>query len=283
MSVIEISEAPNVTRLLARAAVPRRRRATTLPETTLIQRDIAIDRDHLAAYDAVCGFRVRDTLPWTYPHILGFGLSVQLMTRPDFPFALPGMVHIANRITQHRELTADDVLTVEVSATDLRPHGKGRQFGIVTTTTVDGATAWTGASTYLRRGDHGTGSPEEIPEHHNAATQLPTTGVWNVARDTGRRYAAVSGDRNPIHLSPVTARLFGFPRAIAHGMWSKANCLAALEDRLPLTGTVGVRFAKPIMLPSRVDFAADVQATSTLFCLRNPHTGAPHLTGRIEP
>ena len=76
-------------------------------------------------------------------------------------------------------------------------------------------------------GDGGSPTGEELA----ADRRVRRSG--GCLRDIGRRYGAVSGDRNPIHLYPLTARLFGFRRAIAHGMWTKARCLAALEGRLP--------------------------------------------------
>ena len=54
----------------------------------------------------------------------------------------------------------------------------------------------------------------------------------------------------------LTAKPLGFPAAIAHGMWTKARCLAALESRLPDAFAVDVRFRKPILLPARVEFAS---------------------------
>ena len=77
--------------------------------------------------------------------------------------------------------------------------------------------------------------------------------MLRVPDDIGRRYAAVSGDVNPIHLNPLAAKAFGFPRAIAHGMWTHARSLAALEGRLPAGPlTVRAQFAKPVLLPSTV-------------------------------
>jgi acyl dehydratase len=95
----------------------------------------------------------------------------------------------------------------------------------------------------------------------------------------------VSGDHNPIHLHPLTAKALGFPRQIAHGMWSLARCVAALENRLPDEVTVDVAFKKPILLPGSVAFGAtqvsDAEARSGYaFSLTNPKTGAPHLAGR---
>ena len=82
--------------------------------------------------------------------------------------------------------------------------------------------------------------------------QIPAA-TWRVDAATGRRYAAVSGDVNPIHLYPWTARAFGFPRAIAHGMWTAARALAALEGRLPEALSYDVTFGKPLLLPSTVE------------------------------
>ncbi|HEY0948582.1 MaoC family dehydratase, partial [Nocardioides sp.] len=102
--------------------------------------------------------------------------------------------------------------------------------------------------------------------------------------DLGRRYASVSGDHNPIHLYGLTAKAFGFPRQIAHGMWSMARCVGALENRLPGEVTVAVAFKKPILLPGTVAFGSRRLTASDggagyAFSLSSPSTGAPHLAG----
>jgi acyl dehydratase len=94
----------------------------------------------------------------------------------------------------------------------------------------------------------------------------------------GRAYAAASGDRNPIHTSSVAARLFGFPRRIAHGMWTKARCLAALDARLPATFTVDVSFKLPVLLPSTVAFSAQPTTDGWILTV---HSDRPHLIGRV--
>ena len=227
---------------------------------------VDVRRDHLAAYDRVCGFRLSDTLPATYPHVLAFPLAMALMTERSFPFPLLGLVHVANRIEQRRRLDAGESLDLKVWAEDLRPHRRGRQLDVVAEASVEGEPAWLGRSTYLRRESDGSGSPGEGPP------ELETRAVWKVPGDIGRRYADVSGDRNPIHLHPLTARLFGFPRAIAHGMWMKARCLAALEGELGDAFTVDVEFRKPLLIPGRAEFGFDGER----FAL------GPHLAGRVS-
>ena len=125
----------------------------------------------------------------------------------------------------------------------------------------------------LRRGG-GSGSSERSEQPPSP----PFVAEWKLPGDLGRRYGGVSGDRNPIHMYGPAAKLFGFPRAIAHGMWTKARCLAALQHRLPDAFTVEVEFRKPILLPGAVAFAA---ADDLRFSVRDAKKGTPHLDGRI--
>jgi len=135
-------------------------------------------------------------------------------------------------------------------------------------------------STYLRRGGgSGSGKKDEL------APPEPTT-IWRVPGDIGRRYAEVSGDRNPIHLHPVTAKAFGFPSAIAHGMWSKAHALASFEGDLPGAFTIDVRFKLPVLLPAKAAFTTwrtgeAASGSEWAFELWNARKPKPHLDGTI--
>src|SRR5919198_6008991 len=122
-----------------------------LPDRFIERRDIEVDRDHLAAYDRVCGFRLRDELPATYPHMAAFPLAMELMTDTSFPFPVMGLVHIANRIELLRPMTAAEPFDVRVWAADMAEHERGTQFQIHAEACVGGEIAWRGASTYLRR------------------------------------------------------------------------------------------------------------------------------------
>jgi acyl dehydratase len=221
----------------------------------------------------VCGFEPSQTLPPTYPHILAFPLHLALMTDSSFPFPAIGLVHISNEITQRRPVRADETLSLKVWATPLEPHPRGRQFSVRTEVSVGGEIVWEEVSTNLKRGG-GSGEPGERAQREI----LPRTATWNLTGDLGRRYAAVAGDYNPIHIHPLTARLFGFPSAIAHGMWTKARCLAALESRLPDAFSVKVSFRKPILLPATVEFADQTED----FEVRDARKGSSHLLGRLS-
>jgi MaoC like domain len=252
-----------------------------VPDTTLRLSGVAVEPGRLAAYDRVCAFDLRDELPPTYPHILAFPLQLALMTDPSFPFPAVGLVHIHNRITQHRPIRAAEKLQIDVWATPVEDHPRGKQFSLRSEVRVGDELVWEEVSTNLRRGggsESATAPGRELPE----AEELPATATWNLPGDLGRRYGSVSGDRNPIHLHPLSARLFGFKSAIAHGMWTKARCLAALAPRLPDAFTVEVAFKKPILLPGRVEFCeADGPgaAFNVSFGVRDPRKGSSHLDG----
>ncbi|MDT0345918.1 MaoC family dehydratase [Streptomyces litchfieldiae] len=267
-------------RSYARALLLPRRGEGPLPGHRLELPATAADPARLARYHEVCGFRRTDRLPVTYPHLVAFPLAMDLMTRRDFPFRLPGLVHVANRVEQTRPIAPAERLTYHVWAAGPVPHPRGTAFDIAAEAADGGGTpVWRSASTYLRRRAAGPGA---APAGDAAPGPVEGPGTpWRVPAGTGRRYAAVSGDRNPIHLHPLAARLFGFPGAIAHGMWTKARCLAALEDALPDAFTAEVAFRAPVRLPAEVTFHAGPAGPDRSFELRAAQGGRRHLHGRV--
>ncbi|MFI6091333.1 MaoC family dehydratase [Streptomyces sp. NPDC051218] len=253
-----------------------------LPDSRPAVSELRVDVEQLDAYSRLCGFPTPGTghghrvLPLTYPHVLAFPLAMRLMTTRAFPLPLLGLVHTSIEIEQRRALTTDESLELRVHASKLAPHRRGTEATLVTEARVDGAAVWTSSSTYLAR--HRTTTAPATPRASKDEA-LPALGEWTLPRDLGRRYGAVSGDRNPIHLYPLTARLLGFPRAIAHGMWTAARCLAERgSTEASHAAHAAVEFKAPVLLPSTVTYAAEGPA----FQLRDPATGALHLSGTLR-
>jgi acyl dehydratase len=284
MNAVTLTAAPALAPLLARGALrsPFKRPApdAAVPRARLLLPGVRVDLARLAAYERVCGFPTGEPeLPVTYPHVLGFPLAMRLMSGRDFPLPLLGLVHTSIEIVRGGALPADGEYEVSAFVEGLAPHRRGTEATVVTGLRLGGDVVWESRSTYLAR--HRT---EAGPQERGVAVAgargggpLPVVAEWSLAEDVGRRYGAVSGDRNPIHLHGLTARLFGFPRAIAHGMWTVARCLAAHGTG----GSARVRagFRAPVLLPGTVSYAAE---SGGRFELRGPD-GRLHLSGEVRP
>jgi acyl dehydratase len=302
-----LDSSPSVLPLYARAAAPLIPGASRLPFVPGRSKDVPDlelsldgvqpDPDAVAAYSRVCGFTLRDQLPPTYPHVLAFPLHMAVMADGSFPFGAVGLVHVENRIVQHRPIGLGEELKLVVRPTALQPHPRGRTFSLVTEAWSGNETMWESTSTMLRRGasqsavevatamrpkarSHSGGDSGDSSEPER---DLTPSAEWRLAGDLGRRYGAVSGDRNPIHMHSLTAKPLGFPSAIAHGMWTKACCLAALEGRLPDAFAAEVRFRKPIRLPGKVEFLSDAGGEEIHFAVRDAKRHTPHLDGTVKP
>ncbi|HIZ34972.1 MAG TPA: hypothetical protein H9815_04275 [Candidatus Ruania gallistercoris] len=263
-------------------------RSTALPEVIYRVTEVPVDAEELVAYQHLLGERATDTLPAGFVHVAAFPVAMAVMAREDFPLPLLGMVHIANRVDQHRALHDEERLTVRAWAEQLAAHRKGTQVELVVEVTGSAAdgVAWRGRSTYLAKGVNLPGLPaaeEAAPVGASWAAELPEpTAQWQLSADTGRRYAEVSGDRNPIHLGSVPAKLFGFKRAIAHGMYTAARALTASGAGAAEAFTWTVAFGKPVLLPSTVSFAVHASEPGTVEYLGwNQRSGVRHFSGSV--
>lgn len=238
------------------------RRGPVLPRIAYRVRDVRIDAERARDFDHLMGGPATDLVHPGVLHVLAFPVSLALMARRDFPFPLLGLVHLRNQVLQHRPVRVGELVDVECRVRDLRPHRKGRTFEAVSTILGEsGEIIATDVSTYLVRGGaepsageaSGT-APTASGGSRARADFVPPrpTGRWHLGADTGRRYAAVSGDVNPIHLSAVSAKAFGFPRAIAHGMYTASR--AFTESRVDLSRPLrwDVTFDAPVTLPGSV-------------------------------
>ena len=276
---IVLEQLPNMPSLLGRAAFKsgHYQLGDKLPALSTEINNLLISPDHLRSYNAICGFANSQILPATYLHMLAFPLSLNLLIQHDFPMRAMGQVHLRNRIAVHKVFDRTAAISMKATIGDSELTSRGVEWNIDVTATVDGEQVWSSTSTYLNRCKTGMPVKRETPI-------LPQQGAqqWTVPADTGRRYAHISADYNPIHLTDITARLFGFKQAIAHGMWSKARCLAALEEQLPEAGySVDVAFQRPLFLPATVTFNSDTHEQGQCFSLSNNASGALHLLGQI--
>lgn len=246
----------------------------------------AADPAHLRRYREVCGLVDDGFLPPAYPQVLAGALHLHILTDRTFPLPPMGIVHVRNRIEQARRLAVDEPLAIAAWVEGHRAVAAGIEFDLHTHVTVGGEPVWQGVITAISRsGKSGRDKASRPPATEPPALPAPHRSMLlRVPEDMGRRYGAVTGDFNPIHVHATTARLFGFPRAIAHGMWTAARCLAELQDDLPpCPRVIDVAFKRPVPLPSTVAFRAHREGETLVFAGHSRDGRTAHLLGRVAP
>ena len=265
-------------------------KAKQLPSSVYTVDQLVIDQANLSDYRKICGFMNDGRVPATYFAVLSQTLQMNMMAKPDFPFAMLGLVHLENSVTQHRVIFDTETVRMSVQLDNLRAHDKGQQFDFVTMVFVGEELVWQGVSTYLSRQKKSKQSPQAAkPKETITSAKLDASegGLSlpiEVQEDIGRRYAFVSGDFNLIHLHPLSARAFGFPKAIAHGMWTKARALAVIARsfELPAAFQVQVSFRQPVFLPSTIELVTDApDALGIEFGLYSKDGKKTHALGTI--
>lgn len=256
-------------------------RKPVIPDREVRLEGLRVDPEHLAAYCRATGLRFGDTLPLTYPFVITFPMVMKLVVQRDFPFVAVGAVHAENLIERTRDISLSEPLDITAHIENLREHPKGLLVDAISEIRVGRELVWRQVTTFLHQqktslsgGPKPEPKPEEVPP--------PPLRTMRVDQQTITRYANASGDQNPIHTSALGAKAFGFPRAIAHGMWSAAAILSTLEGRIPGNTTYAVKFGKPILLPSTVNVYADQVAEGWDLALRHPKKGYPHLTATLR-
>lgn len=228
----------------------KRGKGTQVPRIEASARRVSGDVD---AYAAVCGLPRADVLPACFPDLLCRGLQLSVLTDPAFPVGLMGIVHARQRIEQRRPIRRDEALSGRSFVEGHQVVRNGGEFDLHSEVSSGGEVVWRGVTTILSRDLPGDGVKRERVEP--PAFVPRRSAAWRLPEDLGRRYAKVSGDVNPIHQYAWTAKLFGFKRAIIHGWWTLARCLAEM-DLQPGALDVSASFVAPVLLPSTAWFAS---------------------------
>lgn len=235
-------------------------------------------------YAEVCGLPDDGFYPLLYPHVLTSPIHIDFISRPEFPLSPMGAVHTRMHVLQHAPIAADATVDIECNLTATRVLKPGIEFEITTTLSQQGVKVWESLSANLIRGKK-FGEAEEP----SLLAQLPdlegdpSAYDWNVPNDMGWRYAKITGDFNPIHVSRILARFMGFDRDLIHGMWSAARCLGHLPQLDPARPIrADLIFKGPVYMESAVTMkhaAGESEHIFDLYCAGNPR---PVIRGRVR-
>ena len=289
MRTIEITHTPNPVAVALGALLTSTKRLgaiKSLANVTYVRPSVVLDAEHIATYTQVCGLQTAQGVSVIYPQLLTLPLAMAFFGSEHCPWPALGTVHLANRIHQHQRLQAGDDLRVEMRTGKLMAHEKGQVFQLEISILRGDVLVWEATQTLLRLGVKNPNGKAfvsslilDAPLSYQADFAAPT--------DIGRRYAKVSGDFNPIHLTAVSAKLFGFRKAIAHGLWTAARATAPLLPPYPLAqASLDVEFKTPLFLPGKASLWSTRTAPArgqhgATFEVRNAAGDRPHLRARL--
>lgn len=259
----------------------RKGKNPVLPERTLVFNGASADAKKLAEYRRAVGAPMNGQLPSLYVHSLAFPLAMSLMVRDDFPLPLLGMIHLTNEVSVYKPLGEEESFDIEVHAEKLAAHRKGVTCDLVVRILTAGQPRMLLRSTFLSTAATLDGPTPAREEHERFEAGLPTA-QWKLAGDTGRRWAAVAGDYNPIHLSALSAKALGMPRAIAHGIYLAARALAGIEP-VGVGYQWEIKFMTPVLLPATVHLAFEVDGDEFEVTAWNPRKLKPYFELELEP
>ena len=278
---LDFNHPPKTGPMMLRAALSRKpglRNGETIPRFEASMGGVKVSQ--LSHYQSICGFSQSNIVPIPMPQVIAAPLHVAVLTHRLFPIPVLGVIHVSNRIIQERPIRVDEVLDVSVWIEGHRQARKGGEADLVTEVRVDGVKVWESIATLLSTAAKGHGQKSDPPTVPNPT---PTrTAVWTMPSNLGRRYGRIAGDKNPIHLWPITAKLFGFKRHIIHGMWSLGRAMSELDDDIGHGRVqVDVSFKRPVFLPGTATFSAGPHNDGIAFRLNNPQTDKVHLFGSV--
>jgi hypothetical protein len=315
--LVEVKKNASVAALFSKVFFLSMIRPSTLDDTTCLS-NVRVVRHHLKPdaqkvldYKRVCGFSSPDRIdpnqseskttdpvtpiPATYLQTLFIGLLGKFITTSHFPITPMGLIQVGQSFEQTRAVTTDEILDLSCQLHGMTKTAKGIHTQFLLKVLSGKEIVWQGISTFFTRSKN---KPPKKKLNEKKEDCLEIKETIAVPRDTGLKYAGVSGDYNPHHLYGFTARMIGFKQPIAHGMWSLARAMASLENRFgthyPLKADAA--FKLPIFMPAVITLghepaetlpadspAMDIESDETRinFELRDKAKGLPHLKGQF--
>jgi acyl dehydratase len=284
MQVIEVHKLPSAVKINVSvffSSLMKRTSTQALAEVMYVRPKVSVEASKVADYAKVCGFTPAQGVPMLFPHLEAFPLAMMLFGSSHFPWPGMGLVHLANRAKQYQRINVGDELRIEMQTGELFAHKKGQVFTLHARALRQGQLVWDSTWTLLSMAVKQPQGPAYVSELADE-TALAHQADFMAPGGLGRRYGAVSGDINPIHMTNITAKLMGFKQAIAHGMWTKARAMAMLMPKEPVDqAEVNVEFKNPLFLPARIALWANRDDHRGLFEVRNAKGDKTHLRGHL--
>ena len=105
-ATLEFDGRPSAARYMLRGAWPVRRTRDLAPQIVARWRGHRADPEDLGAFARATGLPAGRCLSILYPHVVGFRLSMAVLTHPAFPVPIWGVVQTRNHLLCRRPIDA---------------------------------------------------------------------------------------------------------------------------------------------------------------------------------
>lgn len=274
---------------------------TSFPRTRIELKNQRLDKNKIEKYKLICGFESgadnndSDYVPISYFQTLFTPVLGRFITSDAFPVNPLGLIHTYQSFCQTKPVSASEILDLSCVLTNVSHTQKGLESSFTLEVKTDNELVWQGISTFLTRKKGKKNKKDPKKDQKKDQVFLDQKESFSVPSNTGRRYAGVSRDFNPHHLHSIPAKLFGFKRAIAHGMWTLAKVLSSLDKSYNFTTGFGqdnslkveAWFKRPVFMPANLALgyeektSPDPSFPEVDFELRDEMSSVPHLKGHL--
>jgi hypothetical protein len=245
---------------------------------------LQFSRRLLGNYSDMCDWQYRESVPILFPHTVLGPLHLAMLTHKEFRLNLLGSVHLRNHLIQYQPLDPAGTYDVELRLETYRRRPKGIEFDLETTLKLANDPVWVSVSTFFVRS--AVTGEDEVSPLSQVVEDIGDDAVERFAFDvngwTGKKFGLLSKDINPIHMSSVLAKIFGFKRDLVHGMWSLARVSSSLIEKGDMAGPLRIDalFKGPIYMKDRVRILTRPTDTGHFACFSgdNPR---PSIVGKI--
>jgi MaoC like domain/N-terminal half of MaoC dehydratase len=214
--------------------------------------------------------RWRAAAPPGYAATLLFAVAPLLIGDSDVGDNTRVLVHTDQRFTWHHPLAVELPVVIEGSVSRVRSRGPLSFVGLDVEMTTEGEPLVSSSSTFLMGAEPAAEPGPDRGEPGVTAGSLPGEGGAAAVRGASRldlvRYAAASGDFNPIHFDHDSARAAGLDGIVVHGLlmaaWlAQAASMTEGRRRTDPLAELKLRFRASLAPAEQAEVVCDVGPT----------------------
>ncbi|MDP7114513.1 MAG: MaoC/PaaZ C-terminal domain-containing protein [Myxococcota bacterium] len=205
------------------------------------------------------------------PHLFPqWGFPLLASTLGPLSYDMRRILNAGCKMEIHRPLPADQPLNIEAQLMSVDDNGKR---ALLTERLLTGTDEAPGAIEChatalvpLPRDKGADGTEPQAKKEKKERPRVPEGAReihrWKLSPTSGRDFAFVTGDINPIHWVAAYGKMAGFKGRIAHGFSGMARLAESLNRQLwsgdvSRLASLEVRFVRPLRLPAKVGVYVD--------------------------